>query len=70
MPPSTADVIRDYVAAWGEKDAAKRQALLERCWGDDACPLSPKPSTAHGSIVGGERAERRAPAGRARNARA
>ena len=41
MPPSTADVIRDYVAAWGETDAAKRRALLERCWGDDALYCDP-----------------------------
>ena len=41
MPPTTADVIQAYGAAWGETDATKRRALLEQCWGDDALYCDP-----------------------------
>lgn len=39
--PTTAEIIRDYAAAWNEPDAAKRRALLERCWGVDALYCDP-----------------------------
>jgi hypothetical protein len=29
------------MAAWGEKDEAKRKALIEQCWGDDALYCDP-----------------------------
>jgi SnoaL-like domain len=33
--------ILEYVAAWNEPDAAKRQKILERCWADDAAYVDP-----------------------------
>jgi hypothetical protein len=38
---TTSETVRDYVAAWNETDAAKRRALIERCWGDDALYCDP-----------------------------
>ena len=38
---TTADIVADYGAAWNETDAAKRRALLERCWSDDGLYCDP-----------------------------
>ena len=37
----TIAVTRQYFDAWNEADAAKRQALLEQCWSDDAVYVDP-----------------------------
>ena len=37
----TISVTRQYFDAWNEADAAKRQALLEQCWSDDAVYVDP-----------------------------
>jgi len=34
-------LVRDYLAAWNEPDAGRRQALLERRWGIDADYVDP-----------------------------
>ncbi len=34
-------VVSDYMAAWNETGLARRQALLERCWGVDASYVDP-----------------------------
>lgn len=38
---SIAEVVADYVAAWGETDASKRGALLERAWADGGAYVDP-----------------------------
>ena len=37
----TISVTRQYFDAWNEANAAKRQALLEQCWSDDAVYVDP-----------------------------
>ena len=34
-------IARQYFDAWNEADTAKRQALLEQCWSDDAVYVDP-----------------------------
>ena len=38
---SVAEVVAEYVAAWGETDAEKRQALIERAWAEDGSYVDP-----------------------------
>ena len=38
------EVVTQYLAAWNEPDAARRQALLEHCWSDGGVYLDPKTS--------------------------
>jgi hypothetical protein len=40
------DVVTQYMAAWNEPEAARRQALLEQCWSDGGVYLDPKTSLA------------------------
>ncbi|MGK3925264.1 nuclear transport factor 2 family protein, partial [Enterococcus faecium] len=37
----TAEIVRQYIAAWNETDAAKRDALLAACWADDGIYVDP-----------------------------
>lgn len=34
-------IVRDYLAAWNEADAGRRQVFLERCWAADADYVDP-----------------------------
>jgi len=35
------DTIAAYIAAWGERDEAKRRALIEQAWADDGLYVDP-----------------------------
>lgn len=35
------DVVTEYMAAWNEPDAARRQTLLAHCWSDDGVYVDP-----------------------------
>jgi hypothetical protein len=37
----TAQTVADYMAAWNEKDAVKRSALLDRAWAADGVYIDP-----------------------------
>ena len=36
------DTIDAYIAAWAEKDEAKRNAFIEKCWADDGLYCDPQ----------------------------
>lgn len=37
----TAEIVRQYIAAWNETDATARDALLAACWADDGVYVDP-----------------------------
>lgn len=37
----TAEIVRQYIAAWNETDTAKRNALLAACWADNGVYVDP-----------------------------
>jgi len=36
------EVVTQYMAAWNEPEAARRQALLDQCWSDGGIYLDPR----------------------------
>lgn len=36
-----AEIVRQYIAAWNETDAAKRKTLLAGCWAEDGVYVDP-----------------------------
>jgi hypothetical protein len=39
--PSVPDTIAAYIAAWGEKDEARRRALIDQAWADEGLYVDP-----------------------------
>ena len=55
-----ADIVTAYMAAWNEPDAATRQSLLAKCWGDGGAYVDPTVSLTGRDALGAHIAKVRA----------